>query len=135
MVAPSNDENRRGGDRSPVTLKVEYKRLNTFFAEYTKNISKGGTFIKTQSPLPLGTEFVFELSLVSLDTAIKLRGEVVWTRDAETAPDPDLAGMGVRFKFKDEAERRAVAELVESLMSEALGEHLSKKLMNRTTTS
>ena len=34
--------------RAPIELKVEYKKMNTFFSDYTKNISKGGTFIKTQ---------------------------------------------------------------------------------------
>ena len=47
--------------RRPIELKVEYKRLNTFFADYTKNISRGGTFIKTARPLPIGTEFLFKL--------------------------------------------------------------------------
>ena len=51
--APPDD--RREAPRQPIELKVEYKRLNTFFADYTKNISKGGTFIKTNRPLPVGT--------------------------------------------------------------------------------
>jgi hypothetical protein len=33
---------RRAETRRPIELKVEYKRLNTFFADYTKNISRGG---------------------------------------------------------------------------------------------
>ena len=36
---------RRDNQRHAIELKVEYKRLNSFFADYTKNISKGGTFI------------------------------------------------------------------------------------------
>ena len=30
-----------------IELTVEYKRMNAFFADYTKNISRGGTFIRT----------------------------------------------------------------------------------------
>src|SRR5690348_1888069 len=41
-----SDSERRDGPRVPIELKVEYKKLNSFFADYTKNISKGGTFIK-----------------------------------------------------------------------------------------
>ena len=44
-------EDRRESARVPIELKVEYKKLNTFFADYTKNICKGGTFIRT--PLEL----------------------------------------------------------------------------------
>src|SRR6516164_2182390 len=45
--------------RAPIELKVDYKKLNSFFADYTRNISKGGTFIKTRKPLPVGTRFLF----------------------------------------------------------------------------
>jgi hypothetical protein len=51
------DTDRRREQRAPIELKVEYKRLNTFFYDYTKNISKGGTFIKTDKPLDIGTVF------------------------------------------------------------------------------
>jgi uncharacterized protein (TIGR02266 family) len=57
----ADDDDSRGDPRAPIELKVEYKRLNSFFADYTKNISRGGTFIKTNRPLPIGTEFVFKL--------------------------------------------------------------------------
>ena len=53
-MAEDSDRERRADARSPIELKVEYKRLNTFFADYTKNISRGGTFIKTARPLPVG---------------------------------------------------------------------------------
>ena len=52
----------RDNARQPITLRVDYKRVNMFFSDYTKNISKGGTFIKTKNPLPIGTEFVFVMS-------------------------------------------------------------------------
>ena len=60
--APCADEagdDRRIAERGPIALRVDYKRLNSFFADYTKNISRGGTFIRTDRPLQLGTEFVF----------------------------------------------------------------------------
>ena len=54
-------DERRGAGRAPIELRVEYKRLNSFFADYTKNISRGGTFIRTERPLDVGTDFVFKL--------------------------------------------------------------------------
>ena len=47
LVAPQDSDDRRGDPRQPIELKVEYKRLNAFFADYTKNISRGVTFIQT----------------------------------------------------------------------------------------
>ena len=59
------EPDRRSAHRAAIELSVEYKRLNTFFADYTRNISKGGTFIRTERPLAIGTEFVFALSILS----------------------------------------------------------------------
>src|SRR3982750_174696 len=98
---------KRQAERAAITLRVDYKRINTFFADYTKNISKGGTFIKTAKPLDIGTEFVFVLSLPTksttdgTDTQLKLRGKVIWVTteaQAQVAQDPDrrTPGMGIR---------------------------------------
>ena len=98
--------------RVPIQLKVEYKKLNTFFADYTKNICKGGTFIRTKKPLDIGTVFVFQLGVPKLAKPIEIRGEVKWVkREGEPSP-PGVAedhepGMGIRFIYEtpDERER------------------------------
>src|SRR3954465_5272895 len=68
------DDDRRREARAPIELKVEYKRLNTFFYDYTKNISKGGTFIKTEKPLAIGTIFLFKLMIPNQTEPLALRG-------------------------------------------------------------
>jgi type IV pilus assembly protein PilZ len=134
----SEGSEKRVNDRAAITLRVDYKRLNTFFADYTKNISKGGTFIKTSKPLDIGTEFVFVLSLPTQDQQLKLKGKVIWiTTEAEAAKgegDAQTPGMGIRFLFEDDSERQALDDIVERLMAEALGEHISGKLLARKPT-
>src|SRR3954454_2402795 len=99
-MAEEND--RRRETRAPIELKVEYRRLNTFFYDYTKNISKGGTFIKTKKPLPVGTLFLFNLFVPPLTEPLVLRGEVRWIRregevtDEGEGPEGE-PGMGIRF--------------------------------------
>ena len=66
---PSSQDGRQAA-RLPIELRVEYKKMNTFFSDYTKNISKGGTFIKTDKPLKVGTEFLFQLSIPALSAAV-----------------------------------------------------------------
>jgi type IV pilus assembly protein PilZ len=122
---------KRGEDRAAIQLRVDYKRLNTFFADYTKNISKGGTFIRTLKPLDVGTEFVFVLSVPSHDKQLELKGEVVWVVTEEQANSESPAGMGIRFRFTDDSERQKVDDFVEKLMDEALGAHISTKLLRR----
>ena len=124
---------RRGHLRAPIELKVEYKKLNTFFADYTKNISKGGTFIKTDKPLPVGTEFLFRLQIPKIDSPVEIRGEVVWVNEENNLAHPEVGqlGMGIRFIYQDDAQRGDFEKMVENLMRESLGDHLYRKLMQK----
>src|SRR2546428_12383941 len=109
-MPPSDGTDRRNDLRAPIELKVEYKKLNTFFADYTKNICKGGTFIKTKKPLDVGTEFLFKLSVPGLGEPLALRGLVKWVmREGEPppegVPEDHEEGMGIRFIYEDQGQR------------------------------
>lgn len=122
---------RRDALRQSIELKVEYKRLNSFFADYTRNISRGGTFIRTAKPLKIGTEFVFKLVVPKLAEPLALRGKVQWiVTEQQATPDQD-AGMGIGFVFHNEAERQRIEAIVEDLMVESLGPVIYEKLMGR----
>ncbi len=122
---------RRVFDRAPIELKVEYRRLNTFFADYTKNISRGGTFIGTQRPLDIGTEFVFALDIPHLERPLKLCGKVIWIVGVEEASKANPAGMGIEFQYESDEQRSEKEAIVERLMTDSLGEHLAAKLLGR----
>ncbi len=122
---------RRQQARAPIALKVEYKRLNSFFADYTKNISRGGTFIGTDKPLPIGTEFQFELTVPRLQAPLRLRGKVQWLVQPHQASEETQAGMGIGFVYDSEADRQRIERVVEELMVGSLGKHLYDKLMAR----
>jgi|SRR5271156_1870285 len=121
----------RASARHAVQLRVDYKRLNTFFADYAKNISKGGTFIRTDKPLAIGTEFIFVLSIPEQAQVIELRGEVLWTVAPSEATEDAPAGMGIRFKFEAQAERQSLDDYVEGLMVEKLGNRVTEKLLGK----
>ena len=124
-----SDDDRRGSLRVPIELKVEYKKLNTFFADYTKNISKGGTFIRTARPLPVGTRFVFALSVPALSEPVSLQGEVAWILAPDLAKTDDEPGMGIRFVFDSDGERVQFEDLVERMMVESLGKDVTERLL------
>ena len=119
---PENREHRR----APIELKVDYKKLNSFFADYTKNISKGGTFIRTRKTLPIGTRFLFRLAVPGRAAPFELSGEVVHAGTAEAEP-----GMGIRFVWEDPAHRDEFEGLVEALMQESLGPLVAQHLLHR----
>jgi len=120
----------RTATRAPIKLRVDYERMNSFFADYTKNISKGGTFIKTGRPLAIGTRFTFALSVPALSEAVSLTGEVTWALSAEQAAarseDP---GMGIRFIFPSEQDQREFEALVERMMEESFGPEVTRNLL------
>jgi type IV pilus assembly protein PilZ len=125
---------RRGHPRTGIELNVEYKKLNTFFHDYTKNISRGGTFIKTPKPLEVGTEFVFKLRVPELLEPLSLRGQVKWVvseQDVGKDPEKPEAGMGIQFLYESEEDRLRVEATVERLMKKHLGEVAVSKLINK----
>ncbi|MGE0871653.1 MAG: TIGR02266 family protein [Kofleriaceae bacterium] len=129
-MADDPPDERRQEARSPIELKVEYKRLNTFFADYTKNISRGGTFIKTSRPLPVGTEFLFKLFVPGRDTPLTIHGEVQRIVDESEGQE---AGMAIRFVYREGDPQAEIARVVEGLMTDSLGPRLYAKLMEQAS--
>lgn len=84
------DEKKREGDR--VTINKEFESFDAFIQEYVTNISRTGVFIKSQSPLPVGTKVNLHFTVIMEDIeTIEGVGEVV---RVETNPP----GMGVVFR-------------------------------------
>ncbi len=131
--AETTDPSGRKDPRAPIELKVEYRKMNTFFSDFTKNISKGGTFIKTDKPLAIGTEFVFKLFVPVLQEPFELRGRVVWhnTDAHKQNPDNPQNGMGIRFIYEQKSERETFEKVVESLMRGSLGDRIYDRLLGK----
>lgn len=132
----SDGSERRQELRLPIELKVEYKKLNTFFADYTKNICKGGTFIRTKKPLDVGTQFVFKLVVPKLKEPLSIRGQVRWVKregepSPEGVPEEHEPGMGIRFIYDSPDQRTMVESTVEKMMIDSLGQLLYSKLIGK----
>jgi type IV pilus assembly protein PilZ len=121
---------RRKDQRTPIELKVQYRRFNSFFSDYAKNISKGGLFIQTPKPLPIGTEFLFRLGIPERQAPFELRGEVKWIESEGDSP-----GMGIQFIYASETERADFKGLVEKLMVDKLGPNLAEKILQKSPRS
>ena len=127
----SSEDERRNGDEGKERHGDQHKRLNTFFADYTRNISRGGTFIGTVRPLPVGTEFMFALGVPNMAQPLRLRGKVIWTTSTDDATKANPAGMGIEFQYSSDQERVEKEAAVEALLTSELGEHLATKLLGR----
>ena len=131
------EEERRREARAPIELKVEYKRLNTFFYDYTKNISKGGTFIKTEKPLDIGTIFLFKLSV---PVAARRRSRCAarcagWSRRARRCrrhAGRPRARDGDRSSTTAPTSAQALEQVVEKMMIDSLGPLIYSRLVKKT---
>lgn len=133
MLRPMAGPHQRRTARVPIEIKVEYKRINAFIADFTRDISGGGLFVRTDQPMPVGTEALFTLAIPRLEKPITLRGAV---RRVVPKGDPSTeAGMGVELLFDDDAERVALKRVVDALMVEHLGEALFRRLVDAPKTA
>jgi hypothetical protein len=84
------DSDKRTGER--VTINKEFDSFDAFIQEYVTNISRTGVFIKSQTPLAVGTRVNLRFTVImdEIET-IEGVGEVVRV-------ESDPSGMGVVFR-------------------------------------
>ena len=91
-----------------MSINKEFASIDDFIAEYVTDISVGGVFIRSCSPLPIGTKVNLKFSVILDDfETIEGEGEVV-----RVVSDGEHPGMGVRFTEITEASQRIVDEVV-----------------------
>ena len=77
---------------SRVTINKEFESFDAFIQEYVTNISRTGAFIKSKTPLPIGTKVNLRFTVIMDDMeTVEGIGEVVRVED-------NPSGMGVVFR-------------------------------------
>ena len=111
----------RKDKRAPISLKVRFKSatLDEFIEQYSVDISRGGIFIKSKSPMSVGTLLKFEFQLKDESRLIHGVGRVVWRRDESDAGE-DPPGMGIKF-IKMDPESRGLVEKMAQARGDAPG--------------
>lgn len=94
------DQEKRSATR--VDINREFESIEAFVAEYARDISLTGVFIRSKHPLPVGTQVNLKFSLIREEIEIvEGVGEVV-----RVVKSPQSgAGMGVRFLELTQASR------------------------------
>jgi hypothetical protein len=84
------EDDKRENDR--LTINKEFESFDAFIQEYVTNISRTGVFIKSSSPLKVGTKVNLRFTVIMDDIeTIEGVGEVVRV-------EKDPPGMGVVFR-------------------------------------
>jgi type IV pilus assembly protein PilZ len=112
-------EDRRDSVRVPVSLRVGFESYGQIGESLMTNLSRGGLFVDTDTPLPIGTPIRLRVRIEESDREIELTGEVVSTNmGAKTGRD--VHGMGVRFSKMDDDQQKVVDDLYERALHKAL---------------
>jgi molecular chaperone DnaK len=94
-------------------VQLAYASVEEFAERFAVNLSRGGVFIRTRQPKPVGSALVFELRLASGEPVMKGRGLVRWVQEEDLSSHPPRApGMGIQFTSLDEASRALVERMV-----------------------
>jgi uncharacterized protein (TIGR02266 family) len=107
---------KRRHERKPLTLRVDYDGAEDLLADYTENLSAGGTFVVTTREIPIGTEIRLVLSFPHLLQPIHVDGVVRWTRAADE-PDEngEIGTPGVGIEFEPGPAKDHLTEIAERL--------------------
>jgi uncharacterized protein (TIGR02266 family) len=86
---------RRIQPRVGTVLRVTYRNAGHMLVSYCTNLSRGGLFVATPTPLPRRSSLRLELRVPGLVEAMSFDAEVRWVREQDSDDGP--AGMGVAF--------------------------------------
>jgi type IV pilus assembly protein PilZ len=115
-----NDQGRRAAARIKAKLKVRFKSADSFINEYTSNISKGGLFIRTNTPCELRDRVAIVLVIPGTEMEVTALGEVIHVIGADQATAGMPAGMGIQLlELKKEDQERIEGYIKAELKLEA----------------
>lgn len=98
-AAPPDEQKRK----KPARLKLHYRDRAAFVVEYRDNLRRGGSFIKTEKPLSIGRDVIFEIDAPGLTEPLAFEGIVTYVSDGRDGQPP---GMGVDYRLDADSRAR-----------------------------
>ena len=92
---------KRKEQRIPVRIRIQYETTDRFFQDYIRNLSLGGIYIQTSSPLPEYTRLRIQLCLPEMIKPLVVDGIVVHALPGMENQGSPENGMGIRFSALD----------------------------------
>jgi uncharacterized protein (TIGR02266 family) len=103
----SAEHEQRRHDRVPVNQ--EFAPIADYISEYVTDLSRGGVFIRTDNPLPVGTTVNLNFSVIVEDVrTIEGEGEVVRVEQSSKEQ-----GMGIAFNRLTASSQQVIDEICE----------------------
>ena len=84
--------------RYRVDIRVDERTSSMFTAGRVTNISRGGLFMETPTPLPIKSKIDLALELPEIRSVLNLQGRVIWTYDIRRSNSQIMTGTGIKFE-------------------------------------
>jgi type IV pilus assembly protein PilZ len=101
--------------RYKVTIPVDCSTRDLFLSNQVCNISNGGLFIRSETPLPLNAEVSLVLYLPATKGHIRATGRVAWNYDMEKHSCHVVRGSGIRFLGMSASDRATLESYLAGL--------------------
>jgi uncharacterized protein (TIGR02266 family) len=97
---------------APVRVRLRYAAFETFIEKFSPNVTRGGLFLASRTPRPIGEVFAFEVQLAGGEVALAGDGKVTWVREFDPAAPNKPHGMGVQFLRLDGPSREVLNQML-----------------------
>lgn len=97
---------------APLRVRLRYAAFDTFIEKFAPNITRGGVFLASKAPLPVGSTFAFEIQLAGGEVALAGEGKVTWVKPFDPASPQKAHGMGVQFLRLDPPSRETLNQIL-----------------------
>jgi uncharacterized protein (TIGR02266 family) len=105
----------------PFRVRLRYAAFDTFIEKFAPNVTRGGVFLASKSPFPVGTTFAFEIQLAGGEPALVGEGKVTWVKPFDPAAPQKAHGMGVQFLSLDAPSREMLNQILARKAATAAG--------------
>lgn len=95
-----------------VRVRLKYPDVDTFIERFAPNVTRGGLFLASRDPRPVGSVLRFEVLLMSGTPVLTGEGRVTWVREYNPAEPQRPHGMGVQFLYVDPDTRPTLERLL-----------------------
>jgi type IV pilus assembly protein PilZ len=117
MTPDKAEKSARKSERLQHELLVAYRTVDGFITDWAVNISRGGLFINTRNPLPVGSEVRLIVSLPDAAFPFDLNGRVIRVQPYDPSGE-HVAGMGLEFIEIDDEKKARLERFVSRLRKE-----------------
>lgn len=97
----------RKEERKPVRVFITFRTIDQFFSEIGTNLSLGGVFVKSDNPLPVGTEIKISFNIPQFGCYVESAGVVVHNGTQENP------GMGIKFKNLSDRAKKILQDVLD----------------------